>query len=89
MKNVNELRVTDLKPVDQDGVLGRYLKALSQHEYQKENIIPFYDKMEKWEEKEYRSIVESTLTELNEMKDTLINHLPEVLDFYNVSFNNL
>ena len=79
MKNVNELRVENLRPIDQNGVLGRYLKALSQHEYQKENIIPFYDKMERWEEKEYRSVVESTLTELNEMKDILINHLQKTL----------
>jgi len=74
------MTILNLKPEDQDGVIGRIILICNQIKYLKCEVMPFLNEMEAWEAKEYRNIYHSYQNELNELKDSMIKNI----SFWNI-----
>lgn len=66
------MKTLTLKPQHETTVIGKMLSLKSQIEYHKKNTAPFYHEMEKWEMKEYQSVLSDNETELERLKQIII-----------------
>lgn len=63
-----------LKPQHETTVIGQIIDANRAVNYHNENTAPFYNQMEKWEMKEYKSVNDDNIAKIKILKDTLISN---------------
>lgn len=61
----------NLNQIDQDSLLGRAISLKSQIDYLKKEVVPFYENMEKWEEKEYRAVFVANCADLDSTLESI------------------
>lgn len=82
------MNLENLKPQDQDGVIGQIISVYNGLKYMKEEVIPHLNEMEAWEAKEYKQIYfkdQSILEELNKCIQSNLIFWAERLSFYHTS----
>lgn len=61
------MNFSQLQPRHQDSVIGRVIEARSQVIYHLNETVPYYDKMQEWEKKEYIAVLSDSRKEFSDL----------------------
>lgn len=87
-KKRNKMTTLKLQAKHEDTLVGQFLNAVSQVNYNNANIAPFYSEMEKWEMKEYVAVNNGNLEIIENCKKAMMENeaiFNEMLSEYNLT----